>query len=372
VEQERAKWMAILRDKNAADGDVLRAKVGIIETAREQIQNAAPQGVDGKTIVDYAIQLMREDPKILPCTISSLVTAISRAAMCGLRLGGLRPEAHIVPTKVNKKIGPNKFETIRTDANLWPGYHGWIKLVRNTGRMTAEPIVACVYEGEEFSADIVDGVVRCGHKGSALNAARRSGDDSKVTYVWARWFLDSGTVDVVMSREDIQAHARQYSKKPQYGEWNWETKWREMAEKTVLIHSVRRRFVPMQVEAAGLGLLDEDTQEQSPLPAIADSLGVIDGEFSAVEDPEQDESPQIIEDPVKASPQTPPNDKPTTDELVQRYMVEIAHQGTQKEVGDAHDKYLPPDGANPHGFTAEQQKMMVKAFQDRLAEVRSK
>ena len=47
-------------------------------------------------------------------------------------------------------------------------------------------------------------------------------------------------------------------------------------------------------------------------------------------------------------------------------------QGTQKDVGDAHDKYLPPDGANPHGFTPEQQKVMVKAFQDRLAEVRSK
>jgi hypothetical protein len=75
---------------------------------------------------------------------------------------------------------------------------------------------------------------------------------------------------------------------------------------------------------------------------------------------------------LKANPPEQPSDKPTTDELVQRYMVEIAHQGTQKDVGDAHDKYLPPDGANPHGFTAEQQKVMVKAFQDRLAEVRSK
>jgi hypothetical protein len=128
----------------------------------------------------------------------------------------------------------------------------------------------------------------------------------------------------------------------------------------------------MQVEAAGLGLLDDDTQEQTSLPTIADSLGVIDGEFSAVEDPEQDDSPQSIEEPIKTSSQTPPSDKPTTDELVQRYMAELAHQGTQKEVGDAHDKYLPPDGANPHGFTAEQQKVMVKAFQDRLAEVRSK
>jgi hypothetical protein len=75
---------------------------------------------------------------------------------------------------------------------------------------------------------------------------------------------------------------------------------------------------------------------------------------------------------LKASPPEQSNDKPTTDELVQRYMVEINHQGTQKDVGDAHDQYLPPDGANPHGFTAEQQKVMVKAFQDRLAEVRSK
>jgi hypothetical protein len=75
---------------------------------------------------------------------------------------------------------------------------------------------------------------------------------------------------------------------------------------------------------------------------------------------------------LKAKPPEQPSDKPTTDELVQRYVVEINHQGTQKDVGDAHDKYLPPDGANPHGFTAEQQKVMVKAFQDRLAEVRSK
>jgi hypothetical protein len=75
---------------------------------------------------------------------------------------------------------------------------------------------------------------------------------------------------------------------------------------------------------------------------------------------------------LKASPPEQSSGKPTTDELVDRYIVEINHQGTQKDVGDAHDKYLPPDGANPHGFTAEQQKVMVKAFQDRLAEVRSK
>jgi recombinational DNA repair protein RecT len=397
VAEERKRWMAILRDKNAPDGEILRAKVGIIETAREQIEDATASGVDGKVIVDYAIQLLREDPKILPCTVSSLVTSISRGAMCGLKLGGLRPEAYIVPVPLRKKVGrdgniitgsaktveatPGDWMIVRTDASLWPSYHGWIKLVRNTGRLLRDPLVMVVYEGEEFAADFEDGVLVCKHKGSALNPARRAGDDGKIIYVWSRWFLDTGSVDVLLSREEIEAHKKQYSKKPKYGEWNWDTKWREMAEKTVIIHSVRRRFVPMQTEAQGLGLLDEATaDEQSPRLAIADSLGVIDGECQVV-DEESDDSSGDGQGPASATIEAPKQPTPpcepsklvaaeTLDQVFGRFIERLAQTKSVAEAGKVYDAFFAPDSA--HKWTPEHEAAGAKARTEHNELVRPK
>lgn len=353
-EDMQRKFCAILSDAKASEGEKLRAKINLIEMEREQIA-AKAIGVDGNLLVDAAIQLLKEEPKLAPCSVRSLVVAIQRACMCGFRIGGLRPEAHIVPIPVRAKRN-GEWVTVRVDACCWPGYHGWVKLARNTGRMDQDPRVTCVYEGEDFSGDLIDGVLRVSHRGNLFNTHRKAGDDSKITFVWARWFIDGREIDVAMSREEIEAHAKQYSKKPQKGEWNWETKWKEMAEKTVLIHSVRRGKVPAElVDPAWRGGTDRGG-------ALTVDTSVIDGEAVAViEDETEDAEPQT------ALPQ--PVAEQARDSWGE-YKAALARAETVKDVGAVYDAYFGPESAI--AWTNEQLEASVTLFQSRKDEVRNK
>lgn len=338
VDRQRTEFMAIIRDPNKSEGAKLRAKVGMVETARDQIAAVTSREIAARVIAQ-AVQLLREDPKLAAVDVGSLITCVARAAMLDLRLGGLRPEAYIVPIPKRAKRGED-WVTVRTDANLWPSYHGWTALVRRTNRMGREPIVSCVFEGEEFSAILEDGLTICRHKADALNANRRSGSDEKIAYVWVRWTIDGRPVDFLMSRAEIEAHKKQYSKKPHGGEWNWDTKWREMAEKTVIIMSVRRGHVPACFDLDDVGFADEETAA-SPIV----DLGVVDGECSpSADEPTDDEAQSMLEPPAavgheqSAVPQ--PLGSETPAQVFARYEARLAEATTTKDCANLFDAFF--------------------------------
>jgi hypothetical protein len=70
---------------------------------------------------------------------------------------------------------------------------------------------------------------------------------------------------------------------------------------------------------------------------------------------------------AKAQPITPKHV-----DVVAKFMAELGAAQNQKECGEVLDRYLPPDESNPHGLDGDTKKRLVTAFQDRLAEVRSK
>lgn len=319
LDQRRAELMTIIRDPNKSEQAKLKAKVGMIETSRADVEKVAGREA-ARRVIAQASQLLREDPKLGPVEVASLMTCVYRAGMLDLRLGGLRPEAYVVPLPVRAKRN-GEWVTVRTDANLWPSYHGWISLVRRTGRMGREPIVSSVFEGEDFSATLEDGRTICRHKADALNANRRSGDDSKITYVWIRWTIDGVPTDVLMSRAELEAHKVQYSKKPHAGEWNWDTKWREMAEKTVIIMSVRRGHVPACFDLGEVGFGDEEVS----LPTMSEF--VIDGECSPSEDAAE---PPRIETHEPAQ-ELPPLGSETPQQAFARYEARLAEATTTKD-----------------------------------------
>lgn len=349
LDRRRNEYMAVIRDPGKSEGAKLKAKVGMIETAREQIAAVTSREIASR-VIGQAVQLLREDPKLAAVDVGSLITCVARAAMLDLRLGGLRPEAYIVPIPKRAKKG-DEWVTIRTDANLWPSYHGWTSLVRRTNRMGRDPVVSCVFEGEEFSAILEDGLLICRHKAEALNANRRSGKDDTIAYVWVRWTIDGRPTDFLMSRAEIEEHKKQYSKKPHGGEWNWDTKWREMAEKTVIIMSVRRGHVPACFDLEDIGFADEET---AAAPIV--DLSVVDGECAPSEDDTEPvamlEAPQ---EPVTAPAAGKPLDRSLSDETprqsFERYEARLAECTSTKDCANLYAAFF--GGDSPHQWTDE-------------------
>lgn len=346
LDRRRGEFMAVIRDPNKSESAKLRAKVGMVETARDQIAAVTNREI-AMRVINQAVQILREDPKLAAVDVGSLVTCVARAAMLDLRLGGLRPEAYIVPIPKRAKRG-EEWVTIRTDANLWPSYHGWTSLVRRTNRMGREPVVSCVFEGEEFSAILEDGLLICRHKADALNANRRSGKDDTIAYVWVRWTIDGRPTDFLMSRAEIEEHKKQYSKKPHGGEWNWDTKWREMAEKTVIIMSVRRGHVPACFDLEDIGFADEET---AAAPIV--DLGVVDGECAPSE-----ESPPEVSALIDPPQEQPPvaSDRAFSDETprqsFERYEARLAECTNPRECNDLYSAFFPIAGG-PHAWSDE-------------------
>lgn len=266
----------------------IHAAHGLIELYAPELVKSLPAGVNGARLVDYAKQHLREKPDLLECTPDSLMASISRAMLGGFELGGPRADAYIVPFNTKLKL-PGGKEVWRKLATCIESWRGLVKLVDNTGRMTRQPVVQAIYDGESWQLTTRDYLPAVEHRIDSENTGRKSDEDSKIVACYAVFWVDNETRVHLMQRAEIDAIRDKHSKSKQ----TWESHYREMAYKTVIRQMIARGMLPVSNDQA------EKMRRAQAVEAIeqaAETSQVIDAQTWSVL---SDDAPAIESTPEK-------------------------------------------------------------------------
>lgn len=254
------------------------------ESNRETILAVAPEGFPSKRIIEVALMVLRDNPKLMECSTKSLFGSIVHCASLGLEPNTPQGHAYLVP--FNTK-GPDGKWT--KDVQVIVGYKGLIALARRSGEIESISAQA-VYQGDEFDVSL-------GTDDRIRHVPKMDGDrgEAYAFYAVAK-FRGGGYQFEVMSRSQVEAirdnskgwqDAVKYNKT---GSAPWGKDFIEMARKTV----VRRlaKYLPLSIEAASAVELDDMAAEGKPQGMDR----VLDGEFSYSEPegpaPEEPNAPE--------------------------------------------------------------------------------
>ncbi|NPV52175.1 MAG: recombination protein RecT [Firmicutes bacterium] len=257
---------AAVAPKAAGPADTIAAYLKRMEP---EIKRALPKHMDPDRLTRIALTTIRTNPKLLKCSVQSLMAAVMTAAQLGLE-PGLLGHCYIIPYS-----GEAQFQI---------GYKGLIDLARRSGNI--ESIAAHeVCENDEFEFEYgLNEKLR--HKPALKDRGRVI-----LFYAYAK-FRDGGHQIEVMSIDEIE-QIRKRSKAGNTGPWV--TDYVEMGKKTV----VKRlcKYLPISVEVMR-GIAQDETikreikEDMTEVPDVTETIDVTAAEV-------QDEG-------VEGSEKTPP------------------------------------------------------------------
>lgn len=235
-----------------------------------EFEKALPKHMDADRLGRIALTTIRQNPKLLECSIPSLMGAVMQAAQLGLE-PGLIGHCYLVPFWNGKAK--------QTDVQFIIGYKGMIDLARRSGHI--ESIYAhTVHEEDEFEYEL--GLhPKLVHKPA-------TGERGEMQFVYAvAHFKDGGYQFEVFSKNDVEK-VKQRSKAGQNGPW--QTDYEEMAKKTV----IRRMFkyLPISVEIQQQASEDDTVRKD----ITEEPQSVYDQDFIEVEAKEEEQPPENPEE----------------------------------------------------------------------------
>lgn len=201
---------------------------------KAKLAMAIPKHLTVDRLLRVAMSAIRVNPTLLKCTPQSLVACVMGCAQLGLEPEPFLGQAYLVPYKKNKKLPNGQWETTM-EAQLIPGYRGYIALARRSGEVQTV-MAQAVYANDHFR-------LRYGVE-ATVEHEPAEGDRGafKGAYVVFKYKDGSYSFDY-MSKADIdkiRARSKSADKGP------WVTDYEEMAKKTVVRRHVK--MTPLSVE----------------------------------------------------------------------------------------------------------------------------
>ena len=233
-----------------------------------EIAKALPQVMTPERFTRISLSAVSNTPKLGNCTPQSFLGAMMNAAQLGLEPNTPLGQAYLIPFE-NRKKGI-------TECQFQIGYKGLIDLAYRSGEVKMID-AQTVYENDEFEYELgIDPVLK--HKPARTNRGNP-------IYFYATLKLTNGGQGFqVMSIEDVQEHAKKYSKT--YNNGPWQTNFEEMAKKTVLKKLLK--YAPLKTE-----FVKQVTQDETIKTKLSDNMEDVPNEYMDVE---YEEHPN--EDPV--------------------------------------------------------------------------
>ncbi len=276
-----------LTDKLAtrAEGGNAPAK-STAETVRDylrrmgpEIARALPKHMDADRLARIALTTIRTTPKLLQCSMPSLMGAVMQAAQLGLE-PGLLGHCYIIPFRNNK--------TGQEEAQFIIGYRGMIDLARRSGE------VQSISAREVYDNDLLE--VKYGLEETIVHIPWHLREDKSYAdsgefrgvYMVAR-FKDGGYYCHYMPRAEIDSH-RQRSKAASSGPWV--TDYIEMAKKTVVRSAWK--WLPISVEVMRQTEAADETVKVEIAEDMAEMPDILDVTGEAVEDEEAPEAGKTL------------------------------------------------------------------------------
>lgn len=209
AERAEAQSKPVKLTKNMSIQDLIKAM-------EPEIKKALPQVITPERFTRMALSALNSTPKLKECSQMSFLGALMNAAQLGLEPNTPLGQAYLIPYK-NKGQMECQFQI---------GYKGLIDMVyRNKDIQTIQ--AQCVYENDIFEYEL----------GLEPKLVHRPAlkDRGELILVYALWKSGNGGYGFeVMSKEDIDTHARKFSQSFGSNYSPWKTNYEEMAKKTVI------------------------------------------------------------------------------------------------------------------------------------------
>lgn len=231
-----------------------------------EIARALPKHMDPDRLARIALTTIRTTPRLLECSMPSLMAAVMQAAQLGLE-PGLLGHCYILPFRNNK--------TGQYEAQFMIGYRGMIDLARRSGE------VQSISAREVYENDGLE--VRYGLEERIVHIPWHLREDKEFdepgefrgVYMVAR-FKDGGYYCHYMPKAEIDAH-RKRSKASSDGPWV--TDYIEMAKKTVVRNAWK--WLPISVEVMRRVEASDETVKREIAEDMSDVSDVLDAAFQA-------------------------------------------------------------------------------------------
>ena len=253
--------------------------VALIDRLKPQLALALPRHLNADRMARIVLTDIRRVPKLMECTVESLMGAIMASAQLGLEPGNGLGHAYLLPFDKRAKVG-GQWKTVATECQLIIGYRGMIDLARRSGQIVSLSARA-VHANDHFRYSYgLD---------ETVEHVPAEGERGALTYVYAVAKLKDGGVQFeVMSRGEIEK-VRASSKAGDRGPWV--DHFEEMAKKTV----IRRlfKYLPVSVEMSRAVSMDEQAeigipQDHNVIDGMVTEMGGVGGGATSTEDPPPD------------------------------------------------------------------------------------
>ena len=214
-----------------------------------EIAKALPTVMTTEIFTRIALSAVSNTPKLAKCTPQSFLGAMMNAAQLGLEPNTPLGQAYLIP--------------YGDTCQFQIGYKGLLDLAhRSKTNVEAHE----VYENDEFSYSY-------GLEPSLKHVPALK-NRGKVTAYYAIWRNDGNFGFEVMSKEDIDKHAREFSKS--FNNGPWKSNYDEMAKKTVIKKVLK--YAPLSSEFAKQLSADESIKTE-----INEDMSIVPNEYVDVE-----------------------------------------------------------------------------------------
>ena len=208
-----------------------------IVVMKPQIEAALPSVITAERFSRMALTAVSSNPKLAECSPQSFMGALMSAAQLGLEPNTPLGQAYLIPFK-NKG---------RMEAQFQLGYKGMIELAHRSGEFkNIEAHV--VHENDEFS-------YAYGLEPELIHRPALKDRGEVICYYAVYTLVNGGFGFEVMSKEDVQEHAKKYSQAYNSSFSPWTTSFDEMAKKSVIKRVLK--YAPIKTEFARAVAADE-------------------------------------------------------------------------------------------------------------------
>lgn len=195
-----------------------------IKAMEGEIAKALPSVITPERFTRMVLSALSTTPALAQCSPKSFLGAMMTAAQLGVEPNTALGQAYIIPYRNHGKM----------EAQFQLGYKGLIDLAYRSGEVS---IIQAheVYENDKFEFEL-------GLDPKLVHVPANADRGEVIAYYAMFKTKDGGYGFEVMSREDVEYHAKRYSKA--YGNGPWQSNFDEMAKKTVLKKSLK--YAPMK------------------------------------------------------------------------------------------------------------------------------
>lgn len=223
-----------------------------------EIAKALPSVMTPERFVRIATTAVTNTPKLASCTPQSFIGALLNAAQLGLEPNTPLGQAYLIP--------------YGNQCQFQIGYLGMVELAQRAGTNVEAHVV---YANDEFDYSL-------GLHPDIKHVPAMKDRGEAIAY-YAVWHNGENFGFEVMSRDDIEKHAKKYSKA--YNSGPWKTDFDEMAKKTVLKRALK--YAPKKTDLARAINQDESVKSFNP-KADSNDMSDVKNEFFDVEYEESD------------------------------------------------------------------------------------